>query len=197
MRTQWYGDKRDLVKWGTLIHLCKTEGIETIIQVPFLREQEFSHELVVETEAVPFPKAVWDHFRDLKHIALLGSRSGLTIEVFPLAFNHSHRGVYIAELCARISRMNAEPKVVFLDPDTGLEPRKASANHVTIDEIETVWKNLQPRDWLVLYQHSLRKTSWENSQRKRFQNACGRSKVKTFHCKDMAHDVVFFAASKT
>jgi hypothetical protein len=28
MRDEWYGDKRDLVKWGVLLHLAKQHGVK-------------------------------------------------------------------------------------------------------------------------------------------------------------------------
>ena len=31
MKDTWYGDKRDLVKWGTLVHLARRENIKQII----------------------------------------------------------------------------------------------------------------------------------------------------------------------
>jgi len=40
MKDTWYGDRRDLVKWGTLVHLARSEQIMTVIQVAFLRKGE-------------------------------------------------------------------------------------------------------------------------------------------------------------
>ena len=37
MQDTWYGDHRDVVKWGTLVHLARSEEIRTIVQVAFLR----------------------------------------------------------------------------------------------------------------------------------------------------------------
>jgi len=72
MQTQWYGDKRDLVKWGTLVHLCRENQVSTIIQVPFLpKENGCPHKLAVDRELVDLPPAVWQHFRDLTKIEAL------------------------------------------------------------------------------------------------------------------------------
>ena len=37
MQDEWYGDKRDVIKWGTLVHLAHRHAIRAIIQVAFLR----------------------------------------------------------------------------------------------------------------------------------------------------------------
>ena len=37
MKDTWYGDNRDIVKWGTLAHLAARESIKTIVQIPYLR----------------------------------------------------------------------------------------------------------------------------------------------------------------
>jgi hypothetical protein len=35
MKDEWYGDKRDLVKWGVLLHLAATFKATRILQVPY------------------------------------------------------------------------------------------------------------------------------------------------------------------
>lgn len=197
MQTQWYGDKRDLVKWGTLIHLCRENALKTVIQVPFLpKDNGCNQQLSVDGKSVQFPVEVWRHFRDLRHVEKLGLSTGLRITVLPLEFNHQGRAGYLAQVCESLGRMNGKPKVVFLDPDTGIEPETAGAKHVKLQELQEFWRCLQPGDWLVLYQHALRQNGWEKYQRDRFQKACGVPRVKTYHCKEIASDVRFFAAYK-
>jgi hypothetical protein len=40
MRTIWFGDRRDLLKWGLLVHLAHEKQLKTIIQVPYLRKDD-------------------------------------------------------------------------------------------------------------------------------------------------------------
>ena len=42
MRDTWYGDRADLVKWGTLIHLAQREKLGRVVQIAFLRRGEAS-----------------------------------------------------------------------------------------------------------------------------------------------------------
>ncbi len=37
MRNQWYGDKRDLIKWGVLVHLVKDRKLKKILQVAYFK----------------------------------------------------------------------------------------------------------------------------------------------------------------
>ena len=37
MRDQWYGDKRDMVKWAALLHLAQRERLSAILQVALYR----------------------------------------------------------------------------------------------------------------------------------------------------------------
>ena len=41
MRDKWYADKRDLVKWDGILHLCKEKQIKNILYVVYYRETEF------------------------------------------------------------------------------------------------------------------------------------------------------------
>jgi hypothetical protein len=196
MQTQWYGDKRDVVKWATLIHLCKKQGLSIIVHVPFLNDAAFNHELRIYKRPQVFPKTVWSHFRDLKHIEDLGRQENLDIHIIDGQFKHSQREIYINKVCEMVDQYTERRKAVFLDPDTGIEPQKPDGRHVTITEIEKVWRRLKRGDWLVLYQHALRKKNWRTVQRKKFASACRVVTVRTYDCDTIAHDVVFLCAEQ-
>jgi hypothetical protein len=161
MRSEWYGDKRDLVKWGTLVHLCQEHGIKKIIQVPFLaKESGCDLMLLTDDNQVDFPRAVWQHFRDIKQIDALGKSIGLDIKVVPDEFSHQKRSNYFERIQV-LAQSTEESKVVFLDPDTGLEPEKCKAKHVSSAEIRAIWHCLRPGDLLALYQHASRQQDLE------------------------------------
>jgi hypothetical protein len=64
LKDTWYGDNRDIVKWGTLAHLAQQESIKTIVQVPYLRAGLRSL-LETKTGAVHIDSQVWDFFRSV------------------------------------------------------------------------------------------------------------------------------------
>jgi len=197
MQTQWYGDKRDVVKWATLVHLCTERKLKGVIQVPFRNDAEFDHALSIDERPHKFPKVVWRHFRDLQHIKALGEQAGLPIEIVPDQFRHDQRDAYIDNVCRTLTRFPRRPKAVFLDPDTGIAPKTAGVRHVRLEEIKKLWGHLNKGDWLVLYQHASRSKDWRSAQKRRFANACGGASVRSYDCKAIAHDVVFFCAEKS
>jgi hypothetical protein len=195
VKDKWYGDKRDLVKWGTLIHLCKKQGLLTIIQVAFLRPE--ATDLILETNhgQVEVPAEVWKHFRDVNRVQDLGQRSGLEVEIVANEFNPSERGSYLKEVLAVVEHHADRSKVVLLDPDTGIEPSRATAEHVTRGEVSAVWKALDQGDWLVLYQHAARSGTRVEARRTKFAEACGMRNADTYRS-NISKDVALFATRK-
>jgi hypothetical protein len=195
VKDMWYGDRRDLVKWGTLVHLARSEQIRTVIQVAFLRTERPT--LQTGQDEVEIAQEVWQHLRDVNLIRGLGEKTGLDIVVFDREFDPKGRREYIREV-ADLLKSRSEKKVVLLDPDTGIEPKKAGPTHVKVVEIQELWEVLSQGDWLVLYQHASRKANWCECMRAKFAKACGvkEEEVKTFEAREIAWDVAFFAANK-
>jgi hypothetical protein len=195
VKGMWYGDRRDLVKWGTLVHLARSEQIRTVIQVAFLRTER--PPLQTGQDEVEIAQEVWQHLRDVNLIRGLGEKTGLDIVVFDREFDPKGRREYIREV-ADLLKSRSEKKVVLLDPDTGIEPKKAGPTHVKVVEIQELWEVLSQGDWLVLYQHASRKANWCECMRAKFAKACGvkEEEVKTFEAREIAWDVAFFAANK-
>ena len=61
MRDKWYGDKRDLIKWGVLLELARRHGAEHILQVLYFRNTDWG-ELEIDEELVKLPTEVLRHF---------------------------------------------------------------------------------------------------------------------------------------
>lgn len=198
MRNQWYADKSDLVKWGGIIHLCNKTKITNVMQVAYFRECSKKSQLYFEKEDIPIPDKVIEHFRDIEDIKRLSKKVRLNIDVIKKPFNQKGREDYNKFICQRIQKQ-PQPKIVFLDPDTGLAPQKAKEKHVKPDEVLSIWCSLKPGDYLVFYQHNTHKSNWRKLQKVEFAKAC---KVKesivnewraSENAKDLAQDVVFFS----
>ena len=194
MQDTWYGDHRDLVKWGTLIHLARSKRIRKIVQVAFRRPGE-QPPLETDEGEVEIPKEVWEHFRDIKLIRGLQEAAGLDIVIVEQPFDPQKRKQYIQHVTESL-RTHADAKVVLLDPDTGIEPGRATAKHVKVAEIQKIWEALSSGDWLVVYQHAFRDQNWREKSRIKFAQACGTRGIKTFQALKIAADVAFFAAKK-
>ncbi len=194
MRDKWYADKRDLVKWGGIMHLLndKSLGIKKVIQIAFYREDHYPA-LNFNGANIPIPEIVLKHFRDIKLIKYLDPR----IEAFDQIFSHKSRQTYTDYLCEKL-KLIREKKIVFLDPDTGLEPGKCKTEHVKRKEVEQIYGSLNPGDFLVFYQHKFWNSKWDEIRRSEFAEACGLSgsKVKTWKANKIANDVIFFFTEK-
>ena len=198
MQNTWYGDHRDVVKWGALVHLAQSEEIRKIVQVAFLRSAEHPP-LETDEGDEEIPTEVWRHFRDVDRIHGLEGPLGLEIVLVDHVIDRDlfpqRREQYIQQV-ADFLRNHADAKVVLLDPDTGIEPEQATAKHVRVAEIQQIWEALSPGDWLVVYQHAFRDQKWREKSRIKFAQACGTQGIKTFNAPKIASDVAFFAARK-
>ena len=172
MRDQWYGDKRDLVKWAALVHLAHVRRARTIIQVAFYRSSE-PPLLKVNGRDTQIPKAVWGHFYGLGHITRLQRPTGLRIAPWDDPFPSSAEGrrQYVKQVCGKL-RATRIKKVVLLDPDTGIAPKHFNGAHVLSAEISEIWGALSSGDLLAFYQHQRRDKDWREQVRHQLASAC-------------------------
>jgi len=195
MRDKWYADNRDLVKWGALVHLAQKYGIQRIVQVAYYRADAEMPKLNVDNQPpVDLPSSVWNHFRNLKLIHSLSEDTHITIDVLNDPFEK--RFEYHRNILNKIKSYE-DPKIVFLDPDTGLAPKNAKLEHVLEEELRDLWNSLRTNDWLVLYQHEWRKKGWNVLAKERFQKVCNPSSAfHNFTSEKLASDVVLLCAKR-
>ena len=206
MRDKWYGDNRDLVKWGALLHIAETHAIQTVLQVAFYRANVQPVHLTKDKEQASFSSAVLAHFRDIRHIRRLGRPIGLRIDVFRDEFHCAgtriermvFRQKYVQKMVRRIRKLGRERLLVFLDPDTGIAMKTPGWQHVTGDEVRTIFEALKPESVLVLYQHARRIRDWREVTKKEFAAALGPKPpgISTL-ASPLANDVVFFAVARS
>ncbi len=199
MRDQWYSDKRDLVKWSVLLLLAEKCKADRIIQIACYNTSDYG-EIEIAGKQYAMPAEVISHFRNIGKISGLTARPEIT--VFDAAFKHHDRKSYFEAAKNLMASFNKERCVVFLDPDTGLEPKSgANGKHVRNSELKAIW-NALPKGWmLVFYQHQTNRNGqeWIKPKRKQFAKAIGIpvSSVKIASGKKVANDVVFFFSTKT
>lgn len=198
MRDKFYGDKRDLVKWGALLHIARDHCVGRILQVAYFRPSEWG-QLEIDRQQRPIPKEVFSHFRNLRNIERLTNSP--QIELLASPFEDRQR--YIEKIFQALNiRRGKETCVVFLDPDTGLEPRKSESNldHVLESELAEIWCHMIPGDILVFYQHKTNRRGepWIEQKREQFENALGLSRgvAKVAVGSTIASDVALFYCRK-
>jgi len=166
VRDTWYADQRDLVKWGTLVHIADRHSLAAIVQVAYLRSGMRGILLNGECE-VPIPPAVWSFFREVNAVRRLGDFVHRQVVVIDTPFIPQRRRQYRQAVVESVRNV-ASSKIVLLYPDTGIAPAKFSGKHVTSEDIEAVWEVLQSGDWLAVYQHQSRSKMWKHDARARF-----------------------------
>lgn len=206
MRDRWYGDKRDVVKWSGLVHLARVHQVKRILQVAFYRQDEWSMRLTIRKSEVVLPNEVVRHFRDIEDISRLGKVTGLSIQVFknefqsnPPSARRPFRNLYFKEVIPKIDTVAERPLLVFLDPDTGIEPpKRVTYKHVTARNAKDIFQALKPKDILVLYQHAWRDRNWRSKALKAYANAIGleREDVYSIMCDGLASDVALLVAER-
>ncbi len=195
MRDRWYGDDRDVVKWGAALHLARREGLADIVYVAMHRPDDDWPKLVTARGPAPLPDEVVRHFRDLDDLRRLEARTGVRIATVRDPF--VDRAAYFRRVCERVGKY-AAPVLVLLDPDTGLAPDVgAGPQHVTTDEVAALFAAMRPGDLLACYQHARRQKDWRGRARRAFANAPG---VPSFEVEalrsDLARDVLLLAVRK-
>ncbi len=195
MRDLWYADNRDLVKWGVLAELASRHGVRHILQALYYRPTVWS-DLEINGQAVKLPESVIRHFRNA--LAIGGLQCSATVEAIPDTL--VDRNAYLQILVERVQSRSESPCIVFLDPDTGLEPKSPGLEHVLESELLAIWRAMAVGDVLVLYQHQTNMSGepWIEPKREQFERALALEAgcAGLARGPKIASDVVFFFAQK-
>jgi hypothetical protein len=153
MRDIWYADNRDLIKWGVLFRLAEKYEAARIVQLVYYRPSNFG-QIEIDGQQVTIPEEVIAHFRNVRAVGSIDSH--IRVAVFDPVFQN--RQTYLQAVLALLPSYTGERCVVFLDPDTGLEPQTPSLEHVLGTEVNAIWMNMKFGDVLVFYQHQTNRT---------------------------------------
>ena len=188
MRAEWFGDRRDLVKWSILANIVQKNSVKRVIYVPFFPNENTPNEV---------HPTVWQHFRDLVTISPLAQKLGFEVSSINKPFDNLQRGDYIAMVLSAIQCVDHQPRLVCLDPDTGLEPQKLTLRHVSIAELIQIWAGLdRSGDRLVVYQHRWRDPQWKELALKRFSEALIRAHCHPVSIPNIDPDVLMLVAER-
>jgi len=195
MQDKFYGDNRDLVKWAVLHRLAEIYEARRILQIAFYRSSEFER-ILIDGKEHDIPEEVIAHFRDLRKVERINSE--IQVTVFDELFKD--RNSYLGSVSAFLYKFSDERCVIFLDPDTGLQPQNPNLNHVLESEARFIWKSIRPKDVYVFYQHQTNRNGqpWIEPKRKQLETALGleNNSIKIASAQKIASDVVFYYARK-
>lgn len=173
MRDQWFGDEGDFVKYALLRKICgitANDGRETLSLgvVWYLQKTKRTDYLNPDRR---YEEQDQDLFWTLRDWIRDEGRQGVSLiqtsflfpddtvwfrDEVPSPNKTDEREQWLRRAQAKVT----ERRVVFLDPDKGLQPEDPSGEHVLFDELEA-FCGLEGQPTVVVYQHS-RRQKWEN-----------------------------------
>ncbi|MBI2187347.1 MAG: hypothetical protein HYU37_09565 [Acidobacteria bacterium] len=110
------------------------------------------------------------------------------------------RTAYLEIVQQRIRARTESPGIVFLDPDTGLEPGTPGLEHVLGSELAAIWDVMPEGDLLVFYQHQTNRNNnpWVEPKKAQFERALNLpvGTARLARAQRIASDVAFFFAQK-
>lgn len=206
MRNEWYGDKKEVVKWASLLYLAQREGIEHIFYIVMRTDTQQDYPKIKDLngnavlgqrDVVEQVANFFDRHKDLIRIEELGKKHNIHIEVWLKRFEHVNRASYFAEVCRKM-RVSEPRSVWFFDPDTGIEPNRADGTHIKKQELRDAFAALKSGDFLACYQHNTRRGDWRGCAHKKLARAlCKKvSEVKMFKS-GYSTEAIILAVRKT
>jgi len=161
----YYADHRDLLKWSVLVLLAQRHRLSRIVQIAYLRPSIFPT-IDMGGQETELPSEVRAHLRDINNIAAL--RNDISVSVFDRVFDD--REAYQKAAIQYLANLGSEPRLVFLDPDTGLEPSgRPELKHVLDAEADAIWSELKAREVFAFYQHKTNRAGKPWIEEKRIQ----------------------------
>jgi hypothetical protein len=195
MRDTWYADNRDLVKWGVLFRLAQRFESKRVLQIAYYRPSTFG-QIEIDGQPDTIPVEVIAHFRNIRAVGSVDSP--IRVAVFDPVFED--RRTYLAAVLNLLPAYGGERCVVFLDPDTGLEPTTPGLEHVLGDKISAIWRTMKSGDVMVFYQHQTNRAGqpWIPQKHAQFAQALrvSQNSVKIATGMEVARDVAFFYSQK-
>lgn len=196
MQDWYYADHRDLLKWGVLVLLARQHGLSRIVQIAYLRPSVFPN-IDLGGHEKELPLEVRSHFRNVNNVTAL--RNGISISVFDELFED--RKAYEKAAIRYLAGLADKRRLVFLDPDTGLEPAgRPELKHILDKEACAIWSELKTDEVFAFYQHKTNKNAkpWIEEKRIQLQKALRvrEGTVQVGKSMRIANDVVIFYARK-
>ncbi len=159
MQDRWFGDNRDLVKWGAVSYLSNQYPQHTVCPILYYtiprgqgnENLELTHSNGT-SQKIGFSQFILNIFP--RNCFLYYNILTCIINKFiqPLLIQISNN--YLQDIKNYLNKI-PHPCIVFLDPDTGIEPSSGGNNkHARKAHIKHIWDNiLKKDDILAIYQH--------------------------------------------
>jgi len=170
MNRQFFGDTRDLFKYDLVRHVMKALPVfDSFTFIPMLTKEETTKKKGNTRDfekATKLGKAGSQNKDLITHMERLQEIDG-DLEYFQTirayfkkenifvgllkseTFSHEDRDQYFDNILTHFPKKS----LIFLDPDIGLEESKPSKKHLLFDEVEKIFRKMDPQSVLMIYQH--------------------------------------------
>ena len=148
MRNEFFGDDRDLFKWSRVLDLADPD--RQIIYVPMFRpDYRLSKHAAngIREDVRQFFRE--DRMKSIKNLA----PDRIVIPNWEI-YEDSGRVTYFEKVRTAIEDAPNTHRVIFVDPDTGMQPQNASSKHIRDGSVRAIWGWMRDGDTLVIYQHA-------------------------------------------
>ena len=171
MKLQYLGDSKDAFKWDYLDFLAKQMGMSELFIVPMMTPKETNKEKKDNGQTDPslFPSspevyAFCCYLRENQQLDQLcklpertkGNYKVCLYERSKEFFINATRKEYFSEIKL------VKNRILFLDPDIGLEPGTATKQHVEYCDIKNIYNNIDESAVIVVFQHFPRIRFYQN-----------------------------------
>lgn len=163
--------------------------------MPYWRPEKNRTHFTFRSRSTSVSDEVWQFFRDMRRIEQLGNQCRMIVDLVSEEFSHANRNIY-SDHISRHFKGCPRPLLLFLDPDTGLQPKIPRVTHATENEVGRAWADLHAGDWLVLYQHARRKKDWVSAVSQQLRKLCDGTTVEVARSENVGNDVAFLCARK-
>jgi hypothetical protein len=193
MRLRWVGDARDYVKWDCVFE--HSNG-RYVFYVPMLRQKVDSRCRHPEVQC---------HFDQRKNLRQFSDLFPGRFDVFEYSEQDYSKALaeeYFGLVRKRMAELQNEHKVlVFLDPDTGIEPEGGGKDeHLRMKDLGFLFGSLKSGDKLIVYQHASRTRVWKENLLMRAGQRLGIEptvELNLYFNEKMAKDVCFLVLDKS
>jgi hypothetical protein len=155
MKNQFFGDTRDLFKFDLIEHVMKgLDELKCFAYIPMLTPDGEPKSIKPGTknkDLVAFFNE--GRKRDIHDIQKHFKQRGITAKI------HGEKGVYFKndkesrrKYFDQINDDWLVNSLVFLDPDTGIEPKNPQKKHVLFSEIEQIYKRMSKNSAMMIFQ---------------------------------------------
>jgi hypothetical protein len=203
MRDQFYGDRKDVLKWTLALQAATEE--KNILYVVMYRPNKGSHGKDFRPvgggtpDVVRFFDSEREKFRSgARRVMEVHALAPGRIDLICETYEHRDRRDYFEGVRSRLAERNVDKNFLILfDPDNGIAGASAKSTHVCPEQITAVWSAMRSGDVLLVYQHQFRDREWRSKRHSVLASAIQlpEERVKD-HCAPDVKDVCFFEVSK-